>query len=162
MCNDVSARKWQTQLCGGQWCFGKGFDTFNPLGPMIVSSKLIKDPNNLKLGTKVNGQVLQDYNTSDMSEYIVVSCDSSSSGSSSGTNVHKRSFVVFDVATLVSFLSQGTTLQPGEVIITGTPHGVGVSRNPQVWLQHNDVCEIYIEGIGSLVNPVVFEKKNKL
>ncbi|CDS04177.1 hypothetical protein LRAMOSA07132 [Lichtheimia ramosa] len=135
VCNDVSARKWQTQLCGGQWCFGKGFDTFNPLGPMIVSSKLIKDPNNLTLGTKVNGQVLQHYNTSDM---------------------------IFDVATLVSFLSQGTTLKPGEVIITGTPHGVGVSRNPQVWLQHNDVCEIFIQGIGSLVNPVVFEKKNKL
>lgn len=72
VCNDVSARKWQTQLCGGQWCFGKGFDTFNPLGPMIVSSKLIKDPNNLTLGTKVNGQVLQHYNTSDMSEYIYI------------------------------------------------------------------------------------------
>ena len=65
--NDVSARKWQTQLCGGQWCFGKGFDTFNPLGPMIVSSKVIQDPNNLRLGTKVNGKVLQDWNTNDMS-----------------------------------------------------------------------------------------------
>ncbi|KAI9319267.1 fumarylacetoacetate hydrolase domain-containing protein 2A [Dichotomocladium elegans] len=131
ICNDVSARKWQIQLCGGQWCFGKGFDTFNPLGPMIVSSKLIKDPNNLRLGTKVNGKVLQDFNTSDM---------------------------IFDVATLVSFLSQGTTLQPGEVIITGTPHGVGANRSPQVWLKDKDVCEIFIDGIGNLVNPVVFEK----
>ncbi|KAI8136700.1 hypothetical protein BJV82DRAFT_638440 [Fennellomyces sp. T-0311] len=135
-CNDVSARKWQTQLCGGQWCFGKGFDTFNPIGPMIVSSKIIKNPNNLRLGTKVNGQVLQDWSTSDM---------------------------IFDVATLVSFLSQGTTLQPGEVIITGTPHGVGVSRSPQIWLKDKDVCEIFIDGIGSLVNPVVFARgSNKL
>lgn len=67
------------------------------------------------------------------------------------------------MATLVSFLSQGTTLQPGEVIITGTPHGVGVSRNPPVWLKDKDVCEVFIQGIGSLVNPVTYERTvNKL
>ncbi|KAI7859275.1 fumarylacetoacetate hydrolase family protein [Circinella umbellata] len=134
--NDVSARKWQTQLCGGQWCFGKGFDTFNPLGPMIVSSKVIQDPNNLRLGTKVNGKVLQDWNTNDM---------------------------IFDVATIVSFLSQGSTLMPGEVILTGTPHGVGSILSPNVWLKDKDVCEVFIDGIGSLVNPVVHAKSsNKL
>ncbi|ORY93736.1 5-carboxymethyl-2-hydroxymuconate delta-isomerase [Syncephalastrum racemosum] len=135
--NDVSARKWQTQLCGGQWCFGKGFDTFNPLGPMIVSSKLIKNPNSLRLGTRLNNKLMQDWNTSDM---------------------------IFDVATLVSFLSQSTTLHPGEVIITGTPHGVGSILKPPVWLEDKDVCEVFIDGIGSLVNPVVNErnKGNKL
>ncbi|KAG0167326.1 hypothetical protein DFQ28_005177 [Apophysomyces sp. BC1034] len=127
-CNDVSARKWQTSLT--QWCFGKGFDTFNPIGPMIVSSKLIQNPNNLRLGTRLNGQIMQDWSTNDM---------------------------IFDVASLVSFLSQGTTLEPGEVILTGTPHGVGVARNPPVWLKDKDVCEIFVEGIGSLVNPCIGE-----
>ncbi|KAI9253762.1 hypothetical protein BDA99DRAFT_518918 [Phascolomyces articulosus] len=132
--NDVSARKWQTQAV--QWCFGKGFDSFNPIGPMIVSSKMIKDPNSLRLGTKVNGQSLQDWNTNDM---------------------------IFNVASIVSFLSQGSTLMPGEVILTGTPHGVGVGRTPNVWLKDKDVCEVFIEGIGSLVNPVVHAKSsNKL
>ncbi|KAI9488570.1 fumarylacetoacetate hydrolase family protein [Zychaea mexicana] len=130
-CNDVSARKWQTQLCGGQWCFGKGFDSFNPIGPMIVSSKVMTDPNNVRLGTKINGKVLQDWNTSDM---------------------------IFDVASIVSFLSQGSTLMPGEIICTGTPHGVGSILSPQVWLKDKDVCEIFVDGIGSLVNPVVHAK----
>lgn len=66
-CNDVSARKWQLQLGGGQWVYGKGFDSFNPIGPMIVSPKIIKNPNALRLGTKINGKVFQDWTTEDMS-----------------------------------------------------------------------------------------------
>ncbi|KAM3588417.1 hypothetical protein VKS41_000862 [Umbelopsis sp. WA50703] len=132
ICNDVSARNWQLgPNSGGQWNFSKGFDTFAPLGPMIVSSNIITDPQTLRLGTKLDGRLLQDFTTSDM---------------------------IFDVSTIVSFLSQGTTLLPGDVIITGTPHGVGYTRNPPVLLKHGNKCEIFIERIGNIVNTVEYER----
>ncbi|CAI2174405.1 5471_t:CDS:2 [Funneliformis geosporum] len=114
--NDVSARKWQGKNLGsGQWCFSKGFDTFCPIGPQLVSPSIIKNPNSLRISTRLNdSQLLQNSNTSDM---------------------------IFNVAELISFLSQGTTLQAGSLILTGTPQGVGFTRKPPIYLQHNDKIE---------------------
>jgi 2-keto-4-pentenoate hydratase/2-oxohepta-3-ene-1,7-dioic acid hydratase in catechol pathway len=123
--NDVSARRWQRKL--GQWSYAKSFDTFCPLGPCIVTRDLIPDPQNLRLITRVDGEVLQDANTSAM---------------------------IFSVAELISFLSQATTLLPGTVILTGTPEGVGFAREPRFWLQPGMEVELEIEGIGVLSNPV--------
>jgi 2-keto-4-pentenoate hydratase/2-oxohepta-3-ene-1,7-dioic acid hydratase in catechol pathway len=128
--NDVSARDWQFELGGGQFCHGKSFDTFCPLGPVLVTTDELKNPNALRLVTRINGEVRQDWTTADM---------------------------VFDVATVVSFLSGSRTLLPGTVILTGTPHGVGYARKPPVWLQPGDVAEVEIESIGTLSNPVVAE-----
>ncbi len=128
--NDVSARDWQKDGGGGQWCRGKTFDTFCPLGPVIVTPDELPNPHALRISTKVNGEALQDWTTSDM---------------------------IFDIATLIEFLSASTTLLPGTVIITGTPHGVGMARTPQLWLKPGDVAEVEIEGIGILRNPVVEE-----
>ncbi|MBL9206642.1 MAG: fumarylacetoacetate hydrolase family protein [Opitutaceae bacterium] len=128
--NDVSARDWQFELGGGQFCHGKSFDTFCPLGPVLVTTDELKDPNALRLVTRINGEVRQDWTTQDM---------------------------VFDVATVVSFLSGSRTLLPGTVILTGTPHGVGYARKPPLWLQAGDVAEVEIEKIGVLSNPVVTE-----
>ena len=125
--NDVSARKWQLGLCGGQWIRGKSFDTFCPLGPSLVTSDEISQPQNLKIKTILNEQVMQEHTTSDM---------------------------IFTVAQLISFLSQDTTLLPGTVILTGTPQGVGFARNPQVWLKDGDEVIIEIEKIGRLINQV--------
>jgi len=127
VCNDVSARKWQTVRGGSQWCFGKGFDTFCPLGPVLVSPRAIPNPNKLRLGCTLNGQVVQDSNTEDM---------------------------IFDVPTIIEFLSQGTTLAAGTVILTGTPEGVGFTRNPPIFLKHGDSVTVEIENIGKLTNPV--------
>jgi len=128
--NDVSARLWQLQRGGSQWSFSKGFDTFCPLGPVLVSPSVIPDPNKLKISTVLNGEVVQDSNTSDM---------------------------IFNVPKIIEFLSQSTTLLPGTVIITGTPEGVGMARKPPKWLKHGDVVTIEIEKIGKLTNPVVNE-----
>jgi len=128
--NDVSARDWQKQFGGGQWCRGKTFDTFAPLGPCLVTTDEIPNPNALKITTILNGQLMQDWTTADM---------------------------IFDVPTLIEFLSGSTTLMPGTVILTGTPHGVGMARNPPVWLKAGDSVEIEIEKIGRLSNPVVNE-----
>ncbi len=128
--NDVSARDWQNIWGGTQWCRGKTFDTFAPLGPCLVTTDDIPNPNALSIQYDINGEVLQDWNTDDM---------------------------IFDVPRLIEFLSGSTTLLPGTVILTGTPHGVGVARNPQRWLQPNDVCNVTIEKIGTLSNPVVEE-----
>ncbi len=128
--NDVSARDWQLKKGGGQWCRGKTFATFCPLGPAIVTTDEIPDPNQLQLRTELNGQVMQDWNTSDM---------------------------IFDVPTLIEFLSGSTRLLPGTVILTGTPHGVGAARQPPVRLADGDTVEITIERIGTLRNPVVDE-----
>jgi len=125
--NDVSARDWQSQWGGGQWCRGKSFDTFCPLGPCLTTADEIPNPNQLGIKTILNGQVLQDWNTSDM---------------------------IFDVATLIEFLSGSTLLAPGTVILTGTPHGVGFARKPPVFLQDGDTVTIEIEKIGQLTNPV--------
>ncbi len=128
--NDVSARDWQGKWGGSQWCRGKTFDTFAPLGPCLVLKDEIPDPQALKLRTVLNGATMQDWRTDDM---------------------------IFDVATLVSFLSGSTTLLPGTVILTGTPHGVGFARKPPVWLKAGDSITIEIDKIGALTNPVVEE-----
>lgn len=128
--NDVSARDWQKQWGGGQFCRGKSFDTFCPLGPAIVTRDEIPNPQVLRLQTRVNGEVRQDSNTGDM---------------------------IFDVATLVAFLSGSTTLLPGTVILTGTPGGVGVGMKPPRYLQAGDRVVVSVEGIGEVGNPVVEE-----
>jgi len=128
--NDVSARDWQKDWGGSQWCRGKTFDTFCPLGPAMVTPDGIKDPNNLVIRTRVNGEIKQESNTRDM---------------------------IFPVDELIAFLSGSTTLEPGTVILTGTPEGVGMGRKPPVYLQPGDVVETEIEGIGVLRNPVVEE-----
>jgi 2-keto-4-pentenoate hydratase/2-oxohepta-3-ene-1,7-dioic acid hydratase in catechol pathway len=128
--NDVSARDWQKQFGGSQWCRGKTFDTFAPLGPCLVTRDEVPNPNNLHIRTILNGTVMQDCNTSDM---------------------------IFDVPTLIAFLSGSTTLLPGTVILTGTPHGVGMARTPPVWLKPGDTVTVDIESIGQLTNPVRLE-----
>jgi 2-keto-4-pentenoate hydratase/2-oxohepta-3-ene-1,7-dioic acid hydratase in catechol pathway len=128
--NDVSARDWQLDFGGGQWCQAKSFDTFTPLGPVLVTTDEIPDPNALRIRTRLNGETMQDWNTNDM---------------------------VFDVPALIEFLSGSKTLLPGTVIMTGTPHGVGFVRNPPVWLKAGDSVTIDIEKIGALTNPVVNE-----
>jgi 2-keto-4-pentenoate hydratase/2-oxohepta-3-ene-1,7-dioic acid hydratase in catechol pathway len=128
--NDVSARDWQKNGGGGQWCRGKTFATFCPLGPWLVTPDEIPNPNNLKIRTVLNGDVMQDWNTDDM---------------------------IFDVPTLIEFLSASCTLVPGTVILTGTPHGVGFARTPPVFLQPGDSVAIEIENIGTLTNPVIEE-----
>ena len=129
-CNDVSARDWQIKRGGSQWCRGKSFDTFSPLGPALVTREEIPDPNALKIRTVLNGQVMQDWNTNDM---------------------------IFNVAALIEFLSGSTTLLPGTVILTGTPHGVGMAQKPPRWLKPGDNVTIEIEKIGALQNSVVNE-----
>ena len=128
--NDVSARDWQKEGGGSQWCRGKSFDTFAPLGPCLVTANDIPDPQALRIRTIVNDETLQDCSTSDM---------------------------IFDVATIIEFLSASTTLLPGTVILTGTPHGVGMAANPPRWLKAGDSVTIDIEKIGALTNPVVEE-----
>ncbi len=128
--NDVSARDWQIQWGGGQWCRGKSFDTFCPLGPCLVTPDEIPNPNALQIKTILNDEAVQDWNTADM---------------------------IFDVPALIEFLSGSTTLLPGTVILTGTPHGVGMAQNPPRWLKAGDMVTVDIEQIGSLTNPVADE-----
>jgi len=130
--NDVSARDWQGRWGGSQWCRGKTFDTFAPLGPCLVTPDEIPNPNALKIKTVLNGQVMQDWSTDDM---------------------------IFDVPALIEFLSGSTTLLPGTVILTGTPHGVGFARKPPVWLKAGDTVSVELEKIGTLTNPVILEKE---
>lgn len=127
--NDVSARDWQLRL-DRQWARGKSFDTFCPLGPVLVTADEIPDPNALAISTRVSGETLQSSNTVDM---------------------------IFSVRQIIAYLSQGMTLRPGTVILTGTPEGVGMGRTPNRWLQAGETCEIIIEKIGTLSNPVVAE-----
>jgi 2-keto-4-pentenoate hydratase/2-oxohepta-3-ene-1,7-dioic acid hydratase in catechol pathway len=129
--NDVSARDWQRQFGGGQFCRGKSFDTFAPLGPVLVTTDDIPDPQTLRITSRVNGEIRQDSHTSDM---------------------------IFDVATLIEFLSGSTTLLAGTVILTGTPGGVGMAMKPPQYLKSGDVVEIELEKIGKLSNPVVSEE----
>lgn len=133
--NDVSARDWQRTGGGGQWCRGKTFDTFAPLGPAIVTTDELGDAGDLRLTTTIGGEVLQDSRTSDM---------------------------IFDVRTLVEFLSASTTLLPGTVILSGTPSGVGFARTPPRWLSPGEEVTVEIERIGRLTNPVVEEEANEL
>ena len=128
--NDVSARDWQKEKGGGQFCRGKSFDTFCPVGPCLVTTDELPDPSNLTLRTFVNQDKMQESSTSDM---------------------------IFDVPTLISFLSGSTTLLPGTLILTGTPSGVGEARDPRRFLVPGDEVTVEIEGIGLLTNPVVEE-----
>lgn len=125
--NDISARRWQKHGGGGQWGRGKGFDTFCPLGPVLVTANEIPDPQELRISCTLNGKLMQDGHTGDM---------------------------VFPVATLISELSRDRTLSPGTVILTGTPPGVGVARKPPLFLSKGDVVTIEIEKIGKLTNTV--------
>ena len=129
--NDVSARDHQIKLGGGQWCRGKFFDTFAPLGPALVTPEDIPNPNALKIATILNGERVQDWTTSDM---------------------------IFDIPAIIEYLSGSTTLVPGTVILTGTPQGVGMAAKPNpVWLKDGDNVSIEIENIGTLTNPVINE-----
>lgn len=128
--HDVSARDWQLEpgKNGGQWLIGKAMDGFCPLGPAIVMKEDINDPHNLGLRCRVNGVTKQDSNTNQL--------------------VHKT-------AVMVSFISRFMTLRPGDVILTGTPPGVGVFRKPPEYLKRGDVVECEIDGIGKVVNKIV-------
>ncbi|MEM9025458.1 MAG: fumarylacetoacetate hydrolase family protein [Verrucomicrobiota bacterium] len=128
--NDVSARDWQFEWGNGQFCRGKTFDTFCPLGPCLVTTDEIKDPSDLRLKTCLNGETVQETSTRDM---------------------------IFDIPSIISFLSGSTTLVPGTVILTGTPSGVGAGKEPPRYLKPGDEVEIEIEGIGSLSNPIEYE-----
>lgn len=121
--NDVSAR--DLQFGDGQWVRGKSLDTFCPIGPAFVTTDEIPNPQNLALKTILNGQVMQDSNTKEM---------------------------IFSVAELVSFCSYSFTLEPGDLILTGTPHGVGLGRNPEIYMKDGDVVVVEVEKIGRLEN----------
>jgi acylpyruvate hydrolase len=123
--HDVSAR--DHQFTTGQWSWSKSFDTFCPLGPALVTPDEL-DLGNLAIETRLNGEVLQCSNTDQL---------------------------VFGVPRLIAHLSRGLTLEPGDVILTGTPGGVGMTRTPQRWLEDGDVVEITIAGIGTLRNRVI-------
>jgi 2-keto-4-pentenoate hydratase/2-oxohepta-3-ene-1,7-dioic acid hydratase in catechol pathway len=126
--NDVSARDLQfSPYVSGQWIRGKSLDTYCPLGPSIVSKDEIADPQNLSVCTYLNGKAVQESNTKEM---------------------------IFGVARLIEFISHGITLEPGDVISTGTPHGVGHHRTLPVYMQAGDVVQVEIGGIGKLRNEV--------
>jgi acylpyruvate hydrolase len=124
--NDVSARN--IQYSESQWLRAKGFDTFCPLGSEVVPVVELGDGSGLRVVQRLNGEVLQDGNTSDL---------------------------IFSVPSLVAYVSNAFTLEPGDVILTGTPAGVGWGRDPKVSLHAGDVVEVEVEGIGTLSNPVV-------
>lgn len=126
--NDVSARRWQKHGGAGQWVRGKSFDTFCPLGPALVTADEIPDPQALGVRCMLNDRTMQDGHTADM---------------------------IFPVARLVAHLSRDTTLYPGTVILTGTPAGVGFTRQPPVFLASGDRVRVEIDGIGTLENPVL-------
>lgn len=126
--NDVSAR--DLQLRTTQWTLGKLLDTFCPLGPALVTTDEVPDPNALAIGSKLNDEEMQASNTSDM---------------------------IFNVVYAIEYLSGLFTLHPGDVLLTGTPEGVGFSRKPPVFLKEGDVIEVIIEKLGTLRNPVVAE-----
>lgn len=125
--HDVSARDWQLKKDGKQWMIGKTFDTFAPIGPHLVTADEVPDPLKLRIQLRLNGKTMQDSNTSQM---------------------------IFGVGETLAYLSQVFTLQPGDLIFTGTPPGVGFARKPPVFLKAGDVAEVEIEGLGVLRNPV--------
>jgi 5-carboxymethyl-2-hydroxymuconate isomerase len=123
--NDVSAR--DLQFGDGQWTRGKSLDTFCPVGPAMVPAAEIPDPQALRVRTLLNGEVMQDASTADM---------------------------IFGVAQLIAFVTEAITLEPGDLLLTGTPAGVGAFREPPVWLAPGDSVSIEIDGVGTLTNPV--------
>ncbi|VUC26550.1 unnamed protein product [Clonostachys rosea] len=126
--NDVSARA--QQLKNSQWCFGKGLDGSAPIGPVLVSAEAIPDPHELDIKAIHNSNIVQDSNTREM---------------------------IFNVPKTIAFLSQGTTLERGTIILTGTGPGIGMVRQPKVVLRHGDDMRVYIQGIGTLINEVYHE-----
>lgn len=129
--NDVTARDFQ--FGDGQWQRGKSCDTFAPMGQTIVTTDVITDPHKLSIKLTLNGETMQDSNTDQL---------------------------IFGVPQLIEFISQTITLEPGDVIATGTPSGVGFARKPPVFLKPGDEMEVLIEGMGRLGNPVVAEQEN--
>jgi 2-keto-4-pentenoate hydratase/2-oxohepta-3-ene-1,7-dioic acid hydratase in catechol pathway len=128
--HDVSARDWQLKKDGKQWTIGKTFDTFAPVGPVLVTADEVADPERLPIRLRLNGQTMQDSNTQQL---------------------------IFGVGALLAYLSQVFTLEPGDLIFTGTPPGVGIARKPPVFLKDGDVVEIEIHGLGILRNPIIRE-----
>jgi 2-keto-4-pentenoate hydratase/2-oxohepta-3-ene-1,7-dioic acid hydratase in catechol pathway len=126
--NDVSAR--DVQLSTSQWSLGKSFNTFAPLGPAIVSKDEVPDPHSLDIKLSIGGEVLQHSNTREL---------------------------IFKAPDLIAYLSSIVPLEPGDIISTGTPAGVGLGRTPQRWLRRGEVVTIEVEGIGILINPVTAE-----
>jgi 2-keto-4-pentenoate hydratase/2-oxohepta-3-ene-1,7-dioic acid hydratase in catechol pathway len=124
--NDVSAR--DMQFADGQWQRGKSCDTFAPFGEYVATKDEIPDPHNLRIQFRLNGETMQDSNTDQL---------------------------IFKIPELVEYLSRSITLEPGDIIATGTPPGVGFARKPPVFLKDGDVCEVEIDGLGILINPVV-------
>ena len=126
--NDVSARTWQMKAGGHQWVRGKSFDTFCPLGPLMVTPDEVSDPDHLAISCSLNGEVVQQGNTSDM---------------------------IFSVGDLIEYLSTDMTLLPGTLILTGTPSGVGFMRTPPLFLKPGDILDLTVQGIGTLTNHVM-------
>ena len=128
--HDVSARDWQLNKPGKQWMAGKTFDTFAPVGPELVTPDEVGDPQNLGIRLRLNGQTMQDSNTNQL---------------------------IFGVDVLIAYLSQVFTLEPGDLIFTGTPPGVGMARKPPIWLKPGDQVEVEIDRLGTLQNTVIAE-----
>jgi 2-keto-4-pentenoate hydratase/2-oxohepta-3-ene-1,7-dioic acid hydratase in catechol pathway len=128
--HDVSARDWQLKKDGKQWLAGKTFDTFAPIGPVLVTADEVPDPHDLGIRLRLNGKTMQDSNTRQM---------------------------IFRAGDVIAYVSQIVTLEPGDLIFTGTPPGVGFARKPPVFLKGGDVVEVEIDGLGVLRNPVVEE-----
>ncbi|GIW86050.1 MAG: hypothetical protein KatS3mg108_0374 [Isosphaeraceae bacterium] len=126
--HDVSARDWQLHKPGKQWLAGKTFDTFAPIGPALVTADEVADPQALGIRLRLNGQTMQDSSTAQL---------------------------IFGIAYTVAYVSRICTLEPGDLIFTGTPPGVGMARTPPVWLQPGDLVEVEIDGLGVLSNPVI-------
>jgi 2-keto-4-pentenoate hydratase/2-oxohepta-3-ene-1,7-dioic acid hydratase in catechol pathway len=128
--HDVSARDWQFKGDAKQWILGKTFDTFAPIGPDLVTADQIADPHQLPIRLRLNGTVMQESSTKEF---------------------------IFGIPALIAYLSQVATLEPGDLIFTGTPPGVGAARKPPVFLKGGDVAEVEIDGVGLLRNPVQAE-----
>ncbi|HEX8637405.1 MAG TPA: fumarylacetoacetate hydrolase family protein, partial [Pyrinomonadaceae bacterium] len=126
--NDVSARDFQ--FADNQWQRGKSCDTFAPMGEYIATTDEIADPHNLQIQFRLNGETLQNSNTSEL---------------------------IFNIPELIEFLSRSITLEPGDIVATGTPPGVGFARKPPIFMKNGDVAEVEIEGLGILSNRVIAE-----
>lgn len=129
--NDVSARDWQLQKPGKQWLLGKTPDTFAPTGPWLTTADEISDSKNLPIALRLNGQTMQNSSTREL---------------------------IFGIDELIAYVSQLVMLEPGDLIFTGTPPGVGAARKPPVFLKAGDVCEVEVAGLGVLRNPVVADR----